>query len=85
MYRVYVGNLDQAVDEGTLRGLFEEHGIAIGTILKKKNYAFIDCADQNNVERAINQLNGKHKRGVRERQAWKMIKPAFLESSTWPL
>lgn len=60
MYRVYVGNLDQAVDEGTLRGLFEEHGIAIGTILKKKNYAFIDCADQNNVERAINQLNGKH-------------------------
>uniref|UniRef100_K1RI55 Insulin-like growth factor 2 mRNA-binding protein 3 n=1 Tax=Magallana gigas TaxID=29159 RepID=K1RI55_MAGGI len=57
MYRVYVGNLDQAVDEGTLRGLFEEHGIAIGTILKKKNYAFIDCADQNNVERAINQLN----------------------------
>nr|XP_022305782.1 insulin-like growth factor 2 mRNA-binding protein 2 isoform X1 [Crassostrea virginica] len=57
MYRVYVGNLDQAVDEGTLRGLFEEHGIAIGTILKKKNYAFIDCADQTNVERAISQLH----------------------------
>ncbi|XP_061186092.1 insulin-like growth factor 2 mRNA-binding protein 2 isoform X2 [Saccostrea echinata] len=57
MYRVYVGNLDQAVDEGTLRGLFEENGIAIGTILKKKNYAFVDCADQSNVERAISQLN----------------------------
>lgn len=59
MYRVYVGNLDPAVEEGTLRGLFEEHGIAIGTILKKRNYAFIDCADQSNVERAISQLHGK--------------------------
>ncbi|XP_048754622.2 insulin-like growth factor 2 mRNA-binding protein 2 isoform X2 [Ostrea edulis] len=57
MYRVYVGNLDPAVEEGTLRGLFEEHGIAIGTILKKRNYAFIDCADQSNVERAISQLH----------------------------
>nr|AYA72644.1 insulin-like growth factor 2 mRNA binding protein 1 [Pinctada fucata] len=57
MYRVYVGNLDPAVDEGTLRGLFEDHGIVVGNILKKRNYAFVDCPDQNNVDKAIEKLN----------------------------
>ena len=59
MFRVYVGNLDPAVDEESLRGLFEENGIEVGNILKKRNYAFVDCPDQANVDRAIDNLHGK--------------------------
>jgi len=59
MFRVYVGNLNPEVDEGTLRGLLEEHGIAAGNILVKRKYAFVDCPDQENVDRAIDSLNGR--------------------------
>jgi RNA recognition motif-containing protein len=45
MFRVYCGNLSPAVNEGTLRDLFEEHDIEVaGNILVKRNYAFVDCA-----------------------------------------
>ncbi|XP_021368484.1 insulin-like growth factor 2 mRNA-binding protein 2 isoform X1 [Mizuhopecten yessoensis] len=58
MFRVYVGNLNPEVDEGTLRGLFEERGVQTGNILVKRKYAFVDCPDQENVDRAIESLNG---------------------------
>lgn len=58
MFRVYCGNLSPAVNEGTLRDLFEEHDIEVaGNILVKRNYAFVDCADQVNVDKAIDKLN----------------------------
>lgn len=59
MFRVYVGNLDPQVEEGTLRGLFEEQGVVVGNILVKRNYAFVDCPDQANCDRAIDRLNGE--------------------------
>lgn len=60
MFRVYCGNLSPAVNEGTLRDLFEEHDIEVaGNILVKRNYAFVDCADQVNVDKAIDKLNRK--------------------------
>lgn len=58
MFRVYVGNLNPEVDEGTLRGLFEDRGVQTGNILVKRKYAFVDCPDQDNVDRAISSLHG---------------------------
>ncbi|VDI18325.1 insulin-like growth factor 2 mRNA-binding protein 1 [Mytilus galloprovincialis] len=58
MFRVYCGNLSPAVNEETLRDLFEEHDIEIaGNVLVKRNYAFVDCPDQENVDKAIDKLN----------------------------
>ncbi|XP_052095924.1 insulin-like growth factor 2 mRNA-binding protein 2 isoform X4 [Mytilus californianus] len=58
MFRVYCGNLSPAVNEETLRDLFEEHDIEIaGNVLVKRNYAFVDCPDQVNVDKAIDKLN----------------------------
>lgn len=61
MFRVYCGNLSPAVNEETLRDLFEEHGIEVaGNILVKRNYAFVDCPDQVNVDKAIDKLNREY-------------------------
>lgn len=60
MFKVYVGNLHPDVDEGTLRGLFEENGIAVGNILLKRSYAFVECPDQANADRAIDKFNGEY-------------------------
>jgi hypothetical protein len=45
--------------EDTLRFLFEEHGVEVGHILVKRSYAFVDCEDQANVDKAIEKLNGE--------------------------
>ena len=61
MFRVYCGNLSPAVNEETLRDLFEEHSIEVaGNILVKRNYAFVDCPDQDNVDKAIDKLNREY-------------------------
>ncbi|XP_060553463.1 insulin-like growth factor 2 mRNA-binding protein 2 isoform X2 [Ruditapes philippinarum] len=57
-FRVYVGNLMPNCPEDTLRFLFEEHGVEVGHILVKRSYAFVDCEDQANVDKAIEKLNG---------------------------
>lgn len=59
MFRLYIGNLSTDVTEGTLRGLFEEQGVAVNNILLKRSFAFVDCPDQENVDKAIENLNGK--------------------------
>ncbi|XP_064613636.1 insulin-like growth factor 2 mRNA-binding protein 2 isoform X2 [Liolophura sinensis] len=58
MFKLYVGNLSPGVTEGTLRGLFEEEGVIVSNVVHKKNYAFVECPDQANVDRAIDRLNG---------------------------
>ncbi|XP_067650630.1 insulin-like growth factor 2 mRNA-binding protein 2 isoform X2 [Haliotis asinina] len=58
MFRLYIGNLSTDVTEGTLRGLFEEQGVAVNNILLKRSFAFVDCPDQENVDKAIENLNG---------------------------
>ena len=58
LFRVYVGNLKPNVDDGTLRNVFEEHGIVVGNVLVKRSFAFLDCPDQINVDKAIDRLNG---------------------------
>lgn len=60
MYRLYVGNLKPNCPEESLRSLFEEHGVEIGHILVKRSYAFVDCADQTNADRAVEILNGNN-------------------------
>lgn len=43
-----------------MRFLFEEHGVEVGHILVKRSYAFVDCVDQANVDKAIEKLHGEH-------------------------
>lgn len=59
MHRLYVGNLNPDLDESTLRVLFEGKDIDIGSILVKGKYAFVDCSNQENIDKAIERLNGK--------------------------
>jgi hypothetical protein len=59
MNRIYLGKLHPDVDEGTLRGVFDENGIEVDNILLKRSYGFADCPDQANVDRAIDLLNGE--------------------------
>jgi insulin-like growth factor 2 mRNA-binding protein 1 len=60
MSKLYVGNLPSDVNEGTLRQLFQDHGLSCSTILVKRGgYAFVDCPDQSTADRAIDKLNGK--------------------------
>lgn len=61
MFKLYVGNLSPGVTEGTLRGLFEEEGVIVSSVVLKKNYAFVECPDQANVDRAIDRLNGRYR------------------------
>ncbi|GAB6030462.1 hypothetical protein CHUAL_007328 [Chamberlinius hualienensis] len=59
MNKLYVGSLPADVNEGTLRQLFQEHSINCTNVLVKKGgYAFVDCPDQNSVDKAIVELNG---------------------------
>lgn len=60
MQKLYIGNLGQDIDEQKLRDLFEDHGIeAESFLVKKGGYAFVDCPDQVNADKAIDKLNGK--------------------------
>lgn len=60
MNKLYIGSLPADVNEGTLRQLFQEHGITCTNVLVKKGgYAFVDCPDQTSVDKAIDKLNGE--------------------------
>ncbi|KAL3831327.1 hypothetical protein ACJMK2_023093 [Sinanodonta woodiana] len=41
-----------------MRGVFEEEGIVVDNVVVKRGFAFVDCPDQANVDRAIDKLNG---------------------------
>lgn len=58
MHKLYIGNLNPSVSDGTLRGLLDEHGVVATNLLLKRTYAFVDCPDQENVDKAIDKLNG---------------------------
>ena len=61
MSKLYVGNLPNDVNEETLRNLFADHGVSTTSILVKRGgYAFIDCADPTEIDRAVDTLNGKY-------------------------
>ena len=59
MHRVYIGNLDSRVTEDGLRQLLEELRLSFRSVVIKRSYAFVDCSDQENFERALEKLNGK--------------------------
>ena len=59
MYRAYIGNLDSQITEATLTELFEEHNLGLSNVVVKRGYAFVDCPDQNLLDKAIDELNGK--------------------------
>ena len=59
MYRAYLGNLDPRVAEETLLSLFREHSLSPTSIQVRRGFAFVDCPDQQTLDRTIDKLNGK--------------------------
>ncbi|KAH7965757.1 hypothetical protein HPB49_010422 [Dermacentor silvarum] len=61
MNKLYIGNLPADVNEGSIRELFHEQTGAVpkSVLLKKGGYAFVECADDLVISKAIEALNGK--------------------------
>ena len=65
--RLYVGNLPFDVDESQLRSLFQEGGREVTEVKmimdretgRPRGFAFVEMANQADVQTAINALNGK--------------------------
>ena len=62
---IYVGNLSYKVDENDLRNIFEEYGIVSSVRIikdkysgKSKGFAFVEMTDNNEANKAIEELNG---------------------------
>ena len=62
---IYVGNLNYKVDENDLEGIFEEYGKvdSAKVIMDKytgssKGFGFVEMTDQDQANKAINDLNG---------------------------
>ena len=60
LYRVYIGNLGENVQDETLERLFQEHDLSPFNILVKRGYAFVDLPDHSSFDRAIETLNGMY-------------------------
>ncbi|KAK8766295.1 hypothetical protein V5799_006923 [Amblyomma americanum] len=60
MNKLYIGNLPADVNEGSIRELFHEQTGAIpkSVLVKKGGYAFVECADELTISKAIETLNG---------------------------
>jgi len=63
--KLYVGNFSQQVTEKDLRGLFSQTGKVVSVDLikdpetgKSKGFAFIEMLSQNEVGKAVSQLDG---------------------------
>jgi len=66
MKNIYVGNLDYAMTEQDLRGLFEPYGQVDSVNIAKdkfsgqaRGFGFVEMADDTQGERAIAELNGR--------------------------
>jgi cold-inducible RNA-binding protein len=68
--KLYVGNLSYSTTEANLSELFGEFGEVTSVTLitdrmsgRSKGFAFVEMAEQNAAQEAINQLNGKEVEG----------------------
>ena len=66
MFNIYVGNLSFEATEDEIRGLFEEHGEVLKVNLvtdrdtgRPRGFGFVEMADANQGQAAIEQLNGR--------------------------
>ncbi len=66
MKNIYVGNLDYSTTEQDLRGLFEPFGQVDNVSVAKdkfsgqsRGFGFVEMANDEEAEKAINELNGK--------------------------
>ncbi|HET9696360.1 MAG TPA: RNA-binding protein [Terriglobales bacterium] len=66
MKNIYVGNLDYSTSEQDLRGLFEPFGQVDNVSVAKdkfsgqsRGFGFVEMANDEEAEKAINELNGK--------------------------
>ena len=59
MFKAYIGGLDDRVAEETLLSLFREHGLSPTSIQVRRGFAFVDCPDQQSLDRTIDKFNGK--------------------------
>ena len=67
---IYIGNLPYGVDEDELMALFAEHGqVSRSTVVKdretgqSKGFGFIEMANDDEAEAAIDKLNGHSVKG----------------------
>lgn len=67
---IYVGNLPYKIDEDQLKALFEQFGEVVSTRIVKdkftgnaKGFAFVEMADKDEAQRAIDELNGSEFEG----------------------
>lgn len=65
MKNIFVGNLDFAATEASIRSLFEAHGAVDRVSLvtdrdtgRSRGFAFVEMADEGEADRAISALNG---------------------------
>ncbi len=63
---IYVGNLSYGVDEDALKQAFEEHGEVTSVKIitdkfsgRSKGFGFVEMANDNEAQSAIDALNGK--------------------------
>merc|ERR1711962_600979 len=64
MPRLYVGRINNRVEERDLRHLLDGYG-RVGDIMMKAGYAFVDMDDRRDAEDAVYDLNGKLLHGER--------------------
>lgn len=69
--RLFVGNLPFTVREDALRSYFETNGFPVVSVKvateretgRSRGYGFVDVSNENDVRRAIDELNGKQLEG----------------------
>ncbi len=70
MMNIYVGNLDYGVTDEQLKAMFEEHGAVDSAKIimdrftqRSRGFGFVEMADDDQAQAAINELNGKEING----------------------
>ena len=81
--KIYVGNLNYATTESTLRNIFSQYGTIVSAVIIKdrfteqsKGFGFVEMADEQSAAAAIAALNGKEIDGRRVRVNEAEEKPA---------
>lgn len=60
MEKVFLGNLSDEVNEGTLRKLLEKEGMHFNGISMKRNFAFVTVEDKIAAEKVVKRLDGNN-------------------------
>lgn len=63
--KLYVGNLSRSVDEADVKELFSAYGeVCSIKLVKGSGFGFVEMSNQENAEKAINELDGSSFKGL---------------------